>query len=125
LTFGEATKWSNQGGGKPLFVDGSKIDLSPKTISDVKNAAKNNNGYIDFFSDGKGDYNTGRVYGNIKVTLTNEKTGEVRLGGKNGFLDVHDFKNPVFKIINDYLSPGTPKDFNIYCAPCNSKVETK
>jgi RHS repeat-associated protein len=125
LTFGEATKWSNQGGGKPLFVDGSKIDLSPKTVSDVSNAAKNNNGYIDFFSDGQGDYNTGRVYGNIKVILSNEKTGGVRLGGKNGLLDVHDFKNPVFKTINDYLSPGTPRDFKIYCAPCNSKVGTE
>jgi RHS repeat-associated protein len=122
LTFGEVTKHSNQGGGKPLFVDGSKIDLSPKTVNDVKNASK---GYIDFFSDGKGDYNTGRVYGTIKLTLTNEKTGAVRLGGKNGLLDVHDFKNPAFRTINDYLSSGTPTDFNIYCAPCNSKVGTE
>ena len=119
LTFGEATRWSNQGEGKPLFVDGSKIDLSPKTVSDVKNA---NKGYIDFFSDGRGDYNTGRVYGTIKLTLTNEKTGAVRLGGANGLLDVHDFSNPVFKGINDWLSPGEPQDFKIYCAPCNNKV---
>ena|GEM_PF-4807912 len=106
-------------------MDGGKIDLSPKTVQDVKDAAKNNNGYIDFFSDGRGDLNTGRVYGNIKVNLTNERTGEVRLGGNNGLLDVHDFKNPVFKVVNDYLSSGTPKDFNIFCTPCNNKVGKK
>ncbi len=124
LTFDEATKWSNQGNGKPLFVDGSKIDLSPKTVNDVKDAAKKNNGYIDFFDDGKGNYDTGRVYGNIKVTLTNEKTGEVILG-KNGYLDKHDFSNPVFRAINDMYYKGDPKVFKIYCAPCNNKVDIK
>ncbi|MBR9830736.1 RHS repeat-associated core domain-containing protein [bacterium] len=122
LTFGEVTKWSNEGSGDPLFVDGSKIDLSPINVSDVKSAAKNNNGYIDFFEDGK--MSTGLVYGNLKVTLTNEKTGSVLLGNK-GLLDIHDFKNPFFKAVNDGLYPGTPKDFNIYCAPCNNKVPTE
>lgn len=67
----------------------------------------------------------GSVYGNIKVTLTNEKTGSVILGGANGYLDKHDFKNQTFKAINDYLYPGTPNDFKIYCAPCGNKVGTK
>ncbi len=122
LTFGEVTKWSNEGSGDPLFVDGSKIDLSPINVGDVKDAAKNNNGYIDFFEDGK--MSTGLVYGNLKVTLTNEKSGSVLLGNK-GLLDIHDFKNPAFKAANDWLYPGTPKDFKIFCAPCNNKVETK
>jgi RHS repeat-associated protein len=122
LTFAEVTRWSNEGTGDPLFVDGSKIDLSPINIDNVKDAAKNNDGYIDFFNDGK--LSTGSVYGNLKVTLTNEKTGSVQLG-KKGLLDIHDFKNPTFKAINDWLYPGKPKDFNIYCVPCNNKVKTK
>ncbi len=122
LTFAEATKWSNTGKGKPLFVDGRKIDLAPHNVSDVKYADKNNDGYIDFFKVGK--LSTGLVYGNLKVTLTNEKTGEVQLG-KNGLLDIHDFKNPLFKAINDWLYPGKPTDYKIYCVPCNNKVSTE
>jgi RHS repeat-associated protein len=121
LTFSEVTKWSNEGGGKPLFVDGSKIDLSSIDGSSVIEAALSNNGYIDFFK--LGSMNTGSVYGNIKVTLTSV-TGDVTLGN-NGLLDVHDFRNPAFKTINDGLYPGRPSDFKIYCAPCANKVKTE
>jgi len=125
LTFSEVTKWSNEGSGNPLFVDGSKIDLSPFTVTDVQNAARNNNGFIDFFDDWGGDLNTGRVYGNLRVTLTNSTSGDVILG-TNGLLDIHDFRNgSAAETTNDWLFPGTPADFSIFCAPCNSKVEPK
>jgi RHS repeat-associated protein len=122
LTFKEVTKWSNQGSGEPLFVDGSKINLDNTSVEDVKDAQKNNNGYIDYFIKG-GKNEIGVIYGNIKLTLENENTGDVKLG-KNGLLDIHDFKNPAFKTINDMLYPGKPKDFKIYCAPCDNKVKT-
>src|SRR5690554_4206053 len=119
LTFSEVTKWSNQGNGEPLFVDATKINLNAINVTELK---QDKDGYINFFP---GSHpNTGLVYGTIKLNLLNENTGAVRLGGKNGLLDVHDFKNPGFKTINDYLSPGTPTDFNIYCAPCNTKIRT-
>ena len=119
LTFREVTKWSNQGNGEPLFVDATKINLNAINVPELK---KDKDGYINFFPNSAP--NTGLVYGTIKLNLLNENTGSVRLGGKNGFLDEHNFKNPVFKTINDYLSPGTPTDFNIYCAPCNTKIRT-
>ena len=122
LTFAEVTRWSNEGRGNPLFVDGRKIDLSPTTVADVDAAAVNNSGYIDFFK--LGSMSTGSVYGNIKVSLTNRSTGGVVLGN-NGLLDVHDFTNPAFKAINDGLYPGRATDFKIYCAPCNSNVKVK
>lgn len=122
LTFKEVTKWSNQGSGEPLFVDGSKINLDNTSVEDVKDAQKNNNGYIDYFIKG-GKNEIGVIYGNIKLTLENENTGDVKLGN-NGLLDIHDFKNPAFKTINDMLYPGKPKDFKIYCAPCDNRVKT-
>ena len=125
LTFIEVTIWSNQGTGEPLFVNAGKIDLSPITVEDVVAAQNNNKGYIDFFGDGLGDLNTGRVFGTIKVTLLDPNTGRVKLGGAKNLLDIHDFKNPVFKVINDALYPGEPRNFNIYCAPCTTTVPTK
>lgn len=57
--------------------------------------------YYNFFTDAKGDYTTGRVYGTIKLSLMDEN-GTVRLGGSNGHLDTYDFdikenKNNNFK----------------------------
>ena len=47
--------------------------------------------FINFASPKYANMNTGLVYGNIKVTLLDAKTGEVQLGNANGLLDVYDF----------------------------------
>lgn len=86
LTLGEANDWYNNGGGKPLFVDASKIDLSPVEKSDFSKVG------VSFYKNFAFTKNTetGLVYGNIKLTLMNDK-GVIKLGGNNGLLDHYDF----------------------------------
>ncbi len=119
LTFGEVTKWSNEGSGKPLFVDANKINLSSVDINDFKSK---NSKFINLLGS---DFNleSGPVYGHIKITLLDVETGKVRLGFDSTLLDIHDFANKFFKTVNDWLYPGTPKDFKIYCAPCNTQID--
>lgn len=81
LTFGEVTKWSNQGNGEPLFVNATKINLSAISVPELK---QDKDGYINFFPNSAP--NTGLVYGTIKLNLLNENTGAVRLGAKMDFL---------------------------------------
>ncbi|MGY0408953.1 MAG: RHS repeat domain-containing protein, partial [Polaribacter sp.] len=120
VTFYEAIKWYNEGSGAPLFVDPKKLDFKFTTVSTVKNAK---DGYIDLFpNDPLGD---GGVLGAIKFTLLNENTGDVRLGNNKGRLDIYNFL-PGSKTgkIADYLYPGKPKDFDIFCGGCKAKVLT-
>ncbi|MBN2613774.1 MAG: RHS repeat-associated core domain-containing protein, partial [Bacteroidales bacterium] len=125
LTFDEATLWSNIGQGRPLFVDARKINLKPLKVPDVINAKYHNSGFYDFFDDLKGDYNTGRVYGNLKITLLDPYEGKVRLGLKGNLLDIHDFRPGPAKVIDDLMYKGEANDYNIYCIPCTSKVPVK
>lgn len=86
LTLGEANDWYKNGDGKPLYVDGSKVDLSPYSNGDLPIGETQN---INFFSI-KGNLETGKVYGTIKVTVL-DVSGNVRLGLPNGKLDTYDF----------------------------------
>jgi RHS repeat-associated protein len=89
LTLEEANEWYRNGGGQPLYVDASKIDLSPVSTANFGNSTGKSI-YYNFFTDGRGSLTTGRVYGTIKLTLLNTH-GAVKLGGANGLLDVYDF----------------------------------
>ncbi|MFY7938244.1 MAG: RHS repeat domain-containing protein [Flavobacterium sp.] len=88
LTLSEANNWFQNGKGEPLFVDASKIDLSPVETADFSDGVGSSI-YKNFFLTTNQD--TGRVYGTIKLTLDNEN-GTTTLGGKNGYLDTYNFE---------------------------------
>jgi uncharacterized protein RhaS with RHS repeats len=107
LTFGEAIKHFNEGSGAPLFIDARKINLNATSVPELK---ADDDGYINFFP--VSHPNTSLVYGTIKLTLLNENTGVVRLGGAGNLLDRFDFdpKKP-FGRIADGLYPWKTKEF--------------
>ena len=86
LTLDEANKWYRVGGGKPLFVDAAKVDLSPVKKSDFDKVGDSFYKNYAFTTNTE----TGLVYGNIKLTLINDK-GVIKLGGAGGLLDKYDF----------------------------------
>jgi hypothetical protein len=90
LTLSSANEWYRSGSGGSLYVDSKLIDLSPLTTKDFKDG-EGSSMFINFASPKYANMNTGLVYGNIKVTLLDAKTGEVQLGNANGLLDVYDF----------------------------------
>lgn len=87
LTLSEANEWYRTGGGKPLFVDASKIDLTPKYKDDFKVGESK---YVNYASPSNANMGTGLVYGTIKLTMT-DANGTVKLGGAGGLLDKYDF----------------------------------
>jgi hypothetical protein len=91
LTLFEANDWYRNGNGQPLYVDASKINLSPLSIEDLKT---NESVTYNFLSPVHTNLDTGLVYGNISVTLLDE-AGTVRLGNKDNRIDVYDFDNHV------------------------------
>ena len=117
LTLNEANNWWANGGGQPLFVDASQINLSPVTKSDFGKVGDSK--FINFASPGYANMETGLVYGTIKLTLMNAE-GVIKLGGANNFLDTYDFdyqKGRTGRNIATFLGKlkageGTP--FNIY-----------
>jgi len=86
LTLEEANDWYRNGQGNPLFVDASKIDLSPVQKSDFSKVGDSFYKNFAFTTNTE----TGLVYGNIKLTLMNDK-GDIKLGGTGGFLDKYNF----------------------------------
>ncbi|WP_394334091.1 RHS repeat-associated core domain-containing protein [Bacteroides togonis] len=66
LTLGEANEWYRKGSGQPLFVDVSKIDLSPLTIEDL---TLNKIVYYNYFHPLHPNVKTGLVYGNIRYNF--------------------------------------------------------
>eukprot|EP01132_Coremiostelium_polycephalum_P011126 gene11126-13624_t len=86
LTLGEANEWYRTGEGKPLFVDASKIDLAPVYQGDLSTGDSK---YVNFASPGNANFETGLVYGTIKLTLVGGN--KVKLGGDNSVLDTYDF----------------------------------
>ena len=86
LTLDEANSWYNKGGGKPLFVDASKIDLSPVKKSDFSKIGDSFYKNFAFTTNTE----TGLIYGNIKLTLMNDK-GVIKLGGAGKLLDKYNF----------------------------------
>lgn len=87
LTLSEANDWYRNGDGKPLFVDVSKIDLSPVTIDDLR---RDEVIYYNYFHPKHPNLMTGLVYGTLGITLLDD-LGSVRIGSKNGMIDTYDF----------------------------------
>jgi len=82
----DANEWYREGGGNPLFVNAAKIDLSPVKKSDFSKVGDSFYKNFAFTTNTE----TGLVYGNIKLTLMNDK-GVIKLGGTGGLLDKYDF----------------------------------
>lgn len=70
LTLSEANEWYRNGNGQPLFIDSSKISLSPLTIEDL---SINKSLTYNFLYPTRPNFKTGLVYGNIKITLLDKK----------------------------------------------------
>ena len=87
LTLSEANQWYREENGQPLYVDMSKIDLSPVTIN---NLTLNKVKYVNFAGLLYPNLKTGLVYGTLGLTLL-DKTGHVRIGNSNGLIDQYDF----------------------------------
>ena len=87
LTLEEANEWYRMGNGMPLYVDVSKIDLSPLTIEDL---SLDRIVYYNYLHPSHPNIKTGLVYGTLGITLL-DKMGHVKIGGKNGLIDVYDF----------------------------------
>jgi RHS repeat-associated protein len=86
LTKKEADNWWLGKSGQPLFVDQSKVELPGITTKSFENK-KGSYFYKNFVW---GLSNTGKVYGTLKLTLTNPNTGSVHLGGAK-YMDEYDF----------------------------------
>ena len=87
VTIDEANDWYKNGKGEALYVNASKINLSPVTVDELKNAGGSL--YKNFFL--TLNFETGTLYGTIKLTLDDGTKGTVTLGGDNGHLDDYDF----------------------------------
>ena len=86
LTKAEADAWWRGKSGQPLYVDQSKIELPGITTQSFVDK-ENNSFYKNFLGSLS---NTGKVYGTLKLTLKDAKTGEVHIGGPN-YMDNYDF----------------------------------
>ena len=127
LTLKEANEWYRSGSGEPLYVDASKIDLSPVTTQDLEEGIGK---YINFASLSYANKETGLVYGNIKLTLI-DSDGTVKLGGVNGLLDNYGFEmhkgRSVFRNMATRIGrvvAGKGVSYNIYNYN-NGKVKVK
>ena len=131
LTLGEANQWYRNGDGQPLFVDASKINLSPVTVSDLEE--EGGSIYKNFFL--TTNQQTGRLYGTIKITLDDASTGAVSLGGRDRKVDDYDFDQKpsdgtVGRAVRNFGTKvgeavaGKGKGYSIYTYG-NGKVEKK
>ncbi|MBR6130452.1 MAG: RHS repeat-associated core domain-containing protein [Bacteroidales bacterium] len=115
LTKAEADAWWRGKSGQPLYVDQSKIELPGITTQSFVDEGKNYI-YKNFIVNVN---NTGKVYGTLKLTLIDEKTGEVHIGGPN-HMDKYDFKMDGRRFRDFATRVGRPggendgKDFLIY-----------
>ncbi len=116
LTLEEANKWYREGNGQPLYVDASKIDISPISTMDIK---KGESLYINFESPINFNIQVGLVYGTIKITRIDDK-GSVLLGAPNGYLDNYGFEFQQGRTFRNFLTwigkniAGKGQPFNIY-----------
>ncbi|WP_263602422.1 hypothetical protein [Chryseobacterium sp. PET-29] len=131
LTLGEANQWYRNGDGQPLFVDASKINLSPVTVNDLEE--EGGSMYKNFFL--TTNQQTGRLYGTIKITLDDASTGAVSLGGNDRKVDDYDFDQKpsdgtVGRAVRNFGTKvgeavaGKGKGYSIYTYG-NGKVEKK
>ena len=113
----EANNWYQSGDGKPLYIDAAKVDLSPLSKSDFSTVGSSK--HINFLDPKNFNLQTGLVYGTIKVTLVSND-GTIRLGNKNGLLDVYNFymqDGRCFRNLATLLGSivaGKGTSFNIY-----------
>jgi RHS repeat-associated protein len=114
LTLEEANDWYRNGNGQPLFVDVSKIDLLPQEISDFKVGESK---YVNYQL--SLNFETGMVYGTIKITKIDEK-GTAQIGNiQTGLIDKYDFNKDgrffrdIATSIGKYVA-GNGTGYNIY-----------
>ena len=110
LTLKEANQWYREGKGQPLYVDISKIDLSPLSIEDL---SLSHSVPYNFLSPKHPNMRTGLVYGNLSIMLLNPN-GAIRIGNQNGRIDIYDF---------DYHKGGST--FRNFATRIGSKVAGK
>ena len=97
ITLGEANEWFRNGNGSPLYVDLSKIDLTPiKTTSFGNKTGKLVYNFATNFAMGDGlvaDFNTASVYGTLTLNLVNVHDGAVLIGNaKTSIIDNYGFE---------------------------------
>ena len=121
LTLSEANDWYRNGNGESLYVDATKISLFPVTTKTFEKG-EGSSTIINFL----GKYfnpPTGLVYGQIKLTLLDKSTGEVKLGRTTGLLDNYGFeqhpngdkwRNFATKIGGALAGNGKPFDIYTY-----------
>jgi RHS repeat-associated protein len=88
LTLSEANDWYRNGDGQPLYVDASKIDLSPVYKGDIKEGETRSPNYA---SPRYANRATGLVYGQLSLTGLNSE-GAVRIGNTSGLIDNYGFE---------------------------------
>jgi hypothetical protein len=128
ITDNEARNWWKNGNGQALFVDQSKIDLTPVTTKDFGNNTKITH---NFFFDITSDKDVGRVYGTLTLSLINKRTGETKLGNPNSaYIDTYDFnsggstaRNVATWVARKIVGNGT--SFSIYGWGKNPIVKVK
>ncbi|MFC1226693.1 DUF6443 domain-containing protein [Pedobacter sp. BG31] len=127
VTDKEARAWWNSKNGGTLYVDVSKLDLTPLTTKDFDGDKKLQ---YNFFTSSSSDVRTGRVHGTLSMRLKNANTGEVGFfRDKNGFFDTYDF-NGDGRIIRDITTwgarqiVGEGKGFGFKPYGKNPKVKT-
>ena len=88
----EARRWRQIGKGQPLFIDRSKMDLTPITTSFFNNQENVTKDY-NFFFIPSANKDVGRVYGTLSLTLMNANIGEVKVGAlSSDYVDKYDFE---------------------------------
>jgi hypothetical protein len=99
LTKKEADDWWLNGGGKPLFVDASKIDLDGIYANETFSCIDGKVVSPNFIFRSPILNTTGQVYGTLDLKLLSSETGEIQIGyitpgvSPNGLvLDRYDFK---------------------------------
>ena len=85
----EANRWYRDGNGSPLYVDASKIRLSPISIDDFLDA---NTKQVNYESFKNLNIKTGLVYGTLTITLLNNESGCVMIGDESGRIDNYGFE---------------------------------
>ena len=117
LSCSEAVNWYRHGNGQDLYVDISKIDISP--ISTIRDVSQLKKGYYNFFGKSGAKWDTQAVYGSIKIRVLNSETGEILLGDGT-IVDEYDFdmqkgrpkRNVATWMAKSIVGSGT--DFTIY-----------
>ena len=105
-TLDEANHWWRNGNGEPLFVDASKIDLSPVNTRLLENnSGQHGITYVNFAHPHTANFETGPVYGTIAITLLSSKDGSVTIGNsKTKLLDNYGFEMHEGRPLRNFLT---------------------